>query len=128
MKKNILTSLAAMIIATGTMAQSTLQFNQVKLIGSTTETVPTGKIWKIENIVYSTAIPETGTQHAVISIGGTSVTVRTSRGVNIASGTESRVSFHTWEQQLPLWLPESTTLQTSSNVYKISVIEFDVAN
>jgi hypothetical protein len=31
-------------------AQGTLQFNQVRLISATTETVPTGKVWKIVNV------------------------------------------------------------------------------
>ena len=30
-------------------AQNNLQFNQVKLVGSTAETVPAGKVWKIES-------------------------------------------------------------------------------
>jgi hypothetical protein len=30
-------------------AQNNLQFNQVKLVGSTAETVPSGKVWKIES-------------------------------------------------------------------------------
>jgi hypothetical protein len=30
-------------------AQNNLQFNQVKLVGSTAETVPVGKVWKIES-------------------------------------------------------------------------------
>ena len=30
-------------------AQNNLQFSQVKLVGSTAETVPAGKVWKIES-------------------------------------------------------------------------------
>jgi hypothetical protein len=34
-------------------AQNNLQFNQVKLVGSTAETVPGGKVWKIESAPIS---------------------------------------------------------------------------
>ncbi len=34
-------------------AQGNLQFNQVKLVGSTAETVPVGKVWKIESAPVS---------------------------------------------------------------------------
>jgi hypothetical protein len=34
-------------------AQNNLQFNQVKLVGSTAETVPAGKVWKIESAPIS---------------------------------------------------------------------------
>ena len=39
-----------------TLAQGNLQFNQVLLIDNNTATVPAGKVWKIENIVYE-AVP-----------------------------------------------------------------------
>ena len=32
---------------------SNLGFSQVKLVGTTTETVPTGKVWKITNVLPS---------------------------------------------------------------------------
>jgi hypothetical protein len=44
-------SIAVFFIFLGSklFAQNNLQFNQVKLVGSTSETVPTGKVWKIES-------------------------------------------------------------------------------
>ena len=37
-------------------AQGNLQFNQVKLV-TTLETVPAGKVWKVESVIYN--IPQT---------------------------------------------------------------------
>jgi hypothetical protein len=56
MKKLIIFSLLSLNyihLSKYSYAQGNLQFNQVKLIGSTPETVPTGKVWKIESAVLS---------------------------------------------------------------------------
>ncbi len=45
MKFYFLVAFALLALSAG--AQGTLQFNQVKLVSSTLETVPTGKVWKV---------------------------------------------------------------------------------
>ena len=42
-------------------AQGNLQFNQVKLV-TTLETVPAGKAWKVESVIYNIAPTATGYQ------------------------------------------------------------------
>ena len=56
MKKRVLFAilcLCSLLLAPCSNAQGNLQFNQVKLIGSTPETVPENKVWKIESAVLS---------------------------------------------------------------------------
>jgi hypothetical protein len=47
--KNISISILSFLFAGVSFGQGNLQFNQVKLVGSTAETVPSGKVWKIES-------------------------------------------------------------------------------
>ena len=100
-------------------AQKSLRFNQVKLV-STAETVPAGKVWKIENIGSSLYAPVTTglSSTPAIIINGNPIylfVVRTSNSSNYL-GTPA-VFF-------PIWLPAATTLAASNNINFISVIEF----
>jgi hypothetical protein len=103
-----------------------LQFNQVIDVGNQIQTVPTGKVWKIESILYSSPIGSVSsslTQNDQILIDGNLVTVRSARSGN---GGYNGASYFVWEQKLPIWLKEGTTVQTSTNVYKISILEFSI--
>jgi hypothetical protein len=106
-------------------AQGNLEFNQVKLVGSTTETVPAGKIWKIESALSSSSLSistgTTSTQNVTtnIVINGTNVVVKSSWGSSYASSALETTD-------LPIWLPAGTTLQAGNNVFRISVIEFNI--
>lgn len=105
--------------------QGNLQFNQVKLI-SASETVPTNKVWKIENVLYSPHNFATNNTQEIkdqIILNGTNLIVRTfrySQSVNI--GAYSLV----WEQTFPIWLPAGSTLASSTGVFGISVIEYNL--
>ena len=100
----------------------------MKLLGSAAETVPTGKIWKIESATYSPPPPWVsgpGTvvnENAIIQINGNNRTIRSIRGeyYNGAAGQQY------WEQTFPIWLPAGTTLSAGALVYELSIIEFNV--
>ena len=106
-------------------AQGNLEFNQVKLVGTTNETVPAGKIWKIESALSSSSLNistgTTSTQNVTtnIVINGTNVVVKSSWGSSYASSALETTD-------LPIWLPAGTTLQAGNNVFRISVIEFNI--
>ena len=99
-------------------AQGNLEFNQVKLVG-------TGKIWKIESALSSSSLNistgTTSTQNVTtnIVINGTNVVVKSSWGSSYASSALETTD-------LPIWLPAGTTLQAGNNVFRISVIEFNI--
>ncbi len=105
-------------------SQGNLQFNQVKLVGAQ-ETVPAGKVWKIESVLNNATLQintsTTAEQNKAtqILINGNGILMATTWGNSYA--TSSVVS-----TQLPIWLPEGTNLAASTNVFRVSVIEFNV--
>ena len=106
-------------------SQGNLQFSQVKLVTSL-ETVPVGKVWKIEGVTFSSGIPggdgNTWVAHNSIQINGVTTVVRSS--VNVQWNGPA---YETWQQTFPIWLPAGTTLATSTGVNYISVLEFNIA-
>jgi hypothetical protein len=54
MKNLIISSICVLIAVASLSAQGTLEFNQAKIVGSSVETVPVGKVWKITS-VYGTS-------------------------------------------------------------------------
>ena len=115
------------------MAQGNLQFNQVKLV-TTLETVPAGKVWKVESVIYNIASTATGYQTGA---GGCNSTSYESTAIEVAGvptkvgqGTQpasysNLVYTHSYTI-LPLWLPAGTSLSGGTCVNKISVIEFNI--
>jgi hypothetical protein len=106
-------------------AQGNLQFNQVKWVFAQ-ETVPAGKVWKIESVMYSASVGSVSSslnQDDQIKIDGSPYTVRSARSGN---GGYSAASYFVWEQQYPMWLYAGQTLQAWVNVGRINVIEFNI--
>jgi hypothetical protein len=106
-------------------AQGTLQFNRVLMVGNVEQTVPAGKVWKVESIMYSSAPTPImgGNQNDQLLIDGSALTVRATRSSN---GGYNAVTYGVWEQKLPIWLPAASRLQTGANVQSVSVIEFNI--
>lgn len=123
MKKLFFYSL--LLLNTILYSQGNLQFNQVKLIAAS-ETVPTNKVWKIESVLYTPHNFTTNTSQEInnqIILNGTNLIVRTfkyNQAVNI--GAYSLV----WEQTFPIWLPAGSTVASSTGVFGISVIEYNL--
>lgn len=126
-------------------AQGTLQFKQVKLIDSTEEIVPEGKVWKVVSVA-GTRVIQHDQSHSVLSapsqiappessilINGNLIHVgnpNVGAGGGFGTGGSARSSFNSMyvdvPTSFPLWLPENTSLQASENIKYISVIEFIV--
>ena len=115
------------------MAQGNLQFNQVKLV-TTLETVPAGKVWKVESVIYNIAPTATGYQSGAGSCNSTSyestaievagVPTKVGQGTQPASYSSL---FYTHSYTiLPLWLPTGTSLSGGTCLNKVSVIEFNI--
>ena len=115
-------------------AQGNLQFNQVKLV-TAQETVPAGKVWKIESVIYN--IPEGSTTYQTGNLGSCSANDYNSAAIVVA-GTPTKVGqgtsplgyssgsyVHSYTI-LPIWLPAGTTLSGGICLNKISVIEFNI--
>ena len=121
-------------------AQGTLEFNQVKLVTSSEETVPGNKVWKIESVLgnstttsgFATNVTPTIPPDHLIHVAENAIAVAAQLelggGGAYYSESSNRNSWFTKElcTTLPIWLPEGTTLRAGSNVTLISVIEFNI--
>lgn len=115
-------------------AQGNLQFNQVKLV-TALETVPVGKVWKVESVIYN--IAEGSTTYQTGNYGNCNTNDYNSAAI-IVAGTPTKVGqgtsplgyssgsyVHSYTI-LPIWLPAGTTLSGGICLNKISVIEFNI--
>jgi len=125
-----------------THAQGNLQFNQVKLV-SMVETVPVGKVWKLENYLPSSQLAidlnrqpnqasAGGTKNFVVLVNGAQVFLQTTitREIGRNDGYWSQDGYATAADyrifDAPIWLPAGTSLAASTNVMSLSVIEFNI--
>jgi len=98
-----------------------LQFNCVKLITTTVETVPAGKVWKVESIFTdqaSAGSPSKTTTPAILVNGVKNYyIVPTPRGSGLFAYAPAG---------FPFWLPAGATLAASNKVKYVNVIEFNI--
>jgi len=115
-------------------AQGSLQFNQIKLV-TTLETVPAGKVWKVESVIYNIPIDISGYQAAntancnstnyrstSIEVNGTPTKV----GQGTTTAAYSNLLYTHAYTRLPVWLPAGATLSGGPCNLQVSVIEFNV--
>lgn len=131
-------------------AQSTLQFSNILLV-TTVQTVPSGKVWKIENILPSARLADANTlwdgttlvdgitnldkiivvnaQNVIVhsSSATTSVQEQYTSTTSAIRSSNSGYGFANGILSGPIWLPSGTTLAASTGVYAVSVVEFAVA-
>ena len=121
--KKYLTLSICLAFALSSNAQNQLTFNQVLLVSSL-DTVPQGKIWKVTNILPTLD----GSGSSKIQVNGNDIVVAFSMSSNTQNSSSGNFeNNHNYYNGLQgsYWLPEGTTLQASTNVQYISVIEFN---
>jgi hypothetical protein len=139
-------ALSLLLIAFGALTKAQnydLKFNQVKLV-STLETVPVGKVWKIESVIYNiqkngggesysigTDVPyhcgSVDNQNYSINIDGVSTKVGPGMSGSTAGSNGGGYYYNSHSTMLPCWLPAGATLDSGPCfTAKISVIEFDL--
>lgn len=127
----VILGLMLLFICNNVKAQFNLQLNQVLLVGNTTQTVPAGKVWKIESymqagvtindMVESTASCNfPGRHHAMI------VNNQLYYLINGSPGHGSSGVYMAVGNLLPMWIPAGTTLRSSCAADVISVLEFNL--
>ena len=131
-----------LIIYYQNVAQGNLQFIQVKLV-SATETVPAGKVWKLQNFLPNVSLftditrnqqnpTSGGIRNFIILVNGISIYLQTTvtREVGRSDSYWSQDGYATAASSSilnePIWLSSGTTLAASTNVQFVSVIEFNV--
>lgn len=111
--------------------QFNLQLNQVILVSSSVQTVPAGKVWKVESYMQAgIAAPD------MIEVGGTCaysdrhhpmiVNGQPYFLINGSPGHGSSGTFLAASNILPMWLPAGATLRTACSKDVLSVIEFNL--
>jgi hypothetical protein len=121
------------VMTTNVKAQS-LTFSQVLLVGSTPQTVPTGKVWKIEsyllnnsNIMVNGASTNCGGTTATscfyLTAPGGSSTAFYLKPVNASVNPTSQAGYGV---TFPVWLPAGSVLATNCTSWYLSVIEFNI--
>ena len=115
-------------------AQGNLQFNQVKLV-TALETVPVGKVWKIESVIYNipsemSSYQTSGSlscgvntfQNFAIEVAG----VPTKTGQGVGALQLSNITYAQGYTELPIWLPGGATLSGGPCLNKVSILEFNI--
>lgn len=112
-------------------AQSGLEFSQVLLVGNSVQSVPSGKVWKLESIWSASP----GVMNS--SCSSVSSAVDYARAIEInsvslfpASATQTGSSGNIYSSgeiaSFPYWLPAGTSVKAYCSGSQISVIEFTV--
>jgi hypothetical protein len=112
----------------GLYAQGNLQFNQVKLV-TTVETVPVGKVWKVEAVLGQRSASGTTTFHQSHDVLINGIMVNFTQDLAVARATGSGSTFGASAEgvsTVPFWLPAGASLAISNNVSFISVIEYNI--
>ena len=126
--------LISFFLSFGYNAQGNLQFNQVKLVTGL-ETVPAGKVWKIESVIYNIPSEMSSYQTSgslscgvntfwnfAIEVAG----VPTKTGQGVGSLQLSNISYTQGYTELPIWLPGGATLSGGPCLNKVSILEFNI--
>lgn len=122
-------SLFLLYFAAANAFSQSLQFSQVILVSSVQQTVPTGKVWKVESFwkantyisYYANGTTCSQTDyHSPFMVNGQIYYVL--KGVSTGSSSVYACTGN----DFPLWLPAGTTLRTICSCDFLSVIEFTV--
>ena len=97
-------------------AQNQLTFNQVLLVPLTTlgDTVPQGKVWKVESAVSNSS------NHTYFYVDGMQLTLMWTYSLS------SRPSVVSSNTAFPMWLPAGTIVTSGVDVEALSIIEFNI--
>tara|TARA_Y100000385_G_C13058402_1_gene623120 strand:+ start:440 stop:808 length:369 start_codon:yes stop_codon:yes gene_type:complete len=119
MKKTILILFSLFTFSTA-FAQSgyNLQFSQAILVQSTSQTVPSGKVWKVVSVQRNT----NGNYNSQITINGTIIYV----GGGYQDGVTQHQKVSNLGNTFPIWLPAGTTIKAEAGVEFLSVLEFNL--
>ena len=135
MKKIVLICICFMVYIPYHFSQSAgnLQFNRVILVGASADTVPVGKIWKIESVLSSNQlapglpannVAQEKTNILQIKIN-TNVIAISAWLENVYSSYRGHSAFGQITE-LPIWLPAGTSVENASNATYISILEFNI--
>ncbi len=126
--KNLFSLVFIAVLSLSTAAQGNLQFNQVLKVSDQVQTVPVGKVWKVVsywqgnlNVTSNTQTTcSNNSRHTPFILDGQIYYLFR----NVSTGSSNFLIAPS--NELPLWLPAGTTLQTQCSKDFLSVIEFNI--
>ena len=95
-----------------------LQFSQAILVESTSQTVPSSKVWKVVSVQRNT----NANHNSHITINGTIIYV----GGGFQDGVTQNQKVSNLGNTFPIWLPAGTTIKAEAGVEFLSVLEFNI--
>jgi hypothetical protein len=130
-KKLIITLSICLAFVLNSNAQNQLTFNQVLLVTLTSQgdTVPQGKVWKVESAVSDLPV--------AVSQGGTSGTItseifyyinnfKSVLNKNSYMYNSGSAQYTNTANPFPMWLPAGTIVSSGDLVSALSIIEFNI--
>ena len=125
--KSVVLIFTFLLISVVGFGQGNLQFNQVKLVTSTMEAVPVGKVWKLESASYDGAAYFTynlpGQSSSSVAMMQFSIN---SKIIILGGSNSTQPNNDSGKTTFPMWLPTGTTLKAGTNVVYLSVIEYNI--
>lgn len=117
--------------ASCSFSQYNLQLNQVLLVNNTVQTVPAGKVWKIESYMQAgITITDMSESTATCNFPGRHHAFLVNNQlyylINGSPGHGSTGTFMAVGNSLPMWIPAGTTVRTSCATDVLSVLEFNL--
>lgn len=141
MKKSVLSAVLFTLIFCASLQAQTkdLTFNQVLLVTSQ-QSVPANKVWKVEGVAgpmvkqymyRSRSDADFNPPQCLIKINGNDISVLNTLGAGAGHGSgdaggSSGFAYAGSPTNFPIWLPAGATLEASTNITYVSVIEFNV--
>ena len=111
----------------GNSYSQSLNFNRVIIVHANEDTVPVGKVWKVESFMQRDANVASGTTTNCLSSNIHPIVIN---GLNYFlikdTATGLSTSLVLADQKLPFWLPAGYRLKTMCTDDFLSVIEFTV--
>jgi len=119
------------LFSKGLFSQYNLQLNQVILVSNTVQTVPAGKVWKVESYMQAgVTISDMSESTATCNFPGRHHAMIVNNQlyylINGSPGHGSTGTFMAVGNSLPMWLPAGSTLRTSCVSDMLSVLEFNL--
>lgn len=110
-------------------AQGNLQFNQIVMVTDIQQTVPSGKVWKIESyrqqqVGYSTTTPTTGCSDLSRARPYFIDNYQYHDIEGVGTGVASYP--HTAKNSFPIWLKAGQVVKTSCPGDFLSIVEFNI--
>lgn len=135
-----LLSLFSVGVFSASVFSQTLSFSRVLTVDANVQTVPAGKVWKVENMAVTSGVPSSsatntstptptnfftyfldGNEYSATTFGGS-----TQAGYSSSTSSSNRIVMVPDREIFPFWLPSGSTLATGSGIGLFSVIEFTV--